>query len=129
MIPVRRLLPIAAAALLAGACSSLGSGATASPVATTTVDLPASYRFDPAAITVPDGATVTWTNTNRLLDIEGYDGIKTGTTTAAGACLVASGRRGSDHLFVVVLGATSNDGRYVDARNLFRWAWRERGHS
>ncbi len=72
--------------------------------------------------------SVTWNNTNRLLDIEGYDGIKTGTTTAAGACLVASGRRGSDHLFVVVLGCTSNDGRYVDARNLFRWAWRERGH-
>ncbi|MCI0684311.1 MAG: serine hydrolase [Gemmataceae bacterium] len=72
--------------------------------------------------------TVAWNNTNRLLDIEGYDGIKTGTTTAAGACLVASGRRGSDHLFVVVLGCTSNDGRYVDTRNLFRWAWRERGH-
>jgi D-alanyl-D-alanine carboxypeptidase (penicillin-binding protein 5/6) len=72
--------------------------------------------------------TVVWNNTNRLLDMEGYDGIKTGTTTAAGACLVASGRRGTDHLFVVVLGSTSSDGRYVDARNLFRWAWRERGH-
>jgi D-alanyl-D-alanine carboxypeptidase (penicillin-binding protein 5/6) len=29
-------------------------------------------------------------------------------------------------LIVVVLGSTSNDGRYVDARNLFRWAWAER---
>ena len=66
--------------------------------------------------------TVLWTNTNRLLDTEGYDGVKTGTTTAAGACLVASGRRGTDHLIVVVLGArrtraatttpgTSSDGR------------------
>lgn len=72
--------------------------------------------------------TLQWNNTNRLLDIEGYDGIKTGTTTAAGSCLVASGRRGSDHLVVVVLGCTSNDSRYNDARNLFRWAWRERGH-
>jgi D-alanyl-D-alanine carboxypeptidase (penicillin-binding protein 5/6) len=72
--------------------------------------------------------TVVWNNTNRLLDMEGYDGIKTGTTSAAGACLVASGRRGTDHLYVVVLGSTSSDGRYVDARNLFRWAWRERGH-
>jgi D-alanyl-D-alanine carboxypeptidase (penicillin-binding protein 5/6) len=71
--------------------------------------------------------TVTWNNTNRLLDIEGYDGIKTGTTTAAGSCLVASGRHGADHLFIAVLGATSNDSRYVDTRNLFRWAWRERG--
>ena len=70
--------------------------------------------------------TLEWNNTNKLLDIEGYDGIKTGTTTAAGSCLVASGRRGDEHLFVVVLGATSNDSRYVDTRNLFRWAWRER---
>jgi D-alanyl-D-alanine carboxypeptidase (penicillin-binding protein 5/6) len=72
--------------------------------------------------------SVTWNNTNKLLDIEGYDGIKTGTTSAAGSCLVASGRHGTDHLVVVVLGATSNDSRYIDARNLFRWAWRERGH-
>lgn len=70
--------------------------------------------------------TVTWENTNKLLDIEGYDGIKTGTTTAAGSCLVGSGRRGEDHLFVTVLGATSNDSRYADVRNLFRYAWRER---
>jgi D-alanyl-D-alanine carboxypeptidase (penicillin-binding protein 5/6) len=81
-------------------------------------------------VTDADGARrpAVWNNTNRLLDIEGYDGIKTGTTTAAGACLVASGRRGTDHLYVVVLGSTSSDGRYVDSRNLFRWAWQQRGH-
>jgi D-alanyl-D-alanine carboxypeptidase (penicillin-binding protein 5/6) len=72
--------------------------------------------------------TVSWDNTNQLLGIEGYDGVKTGTTNAAGSCLIASGRRGSDHLLVVVLGSTSNDGRYIDSRNLFRWAWRQRGH-
>jgi serine-type D-Ala-D-Ala carboxypeptidase (penicillin-binding protein 5/6) len=72
---------------------------------------------------------VTWDNTNRLLEIEGYEGVKTGTTSAAGSCLVASGRRGADHLIVVVLGSTSNDSRYLDSRNLFRWAWRERGHA
>ena len=37
---------------------------------------------------------VVWSNTNRLLGTEGYDGVKTGTTTAAGNCLVASGHRG-----------------------------------
>ncbi len=78
----------------------------------------------------PDGSTrnVIWTNTNKLLETEGYDGVKTGTTSAAGACLVASGRRGGDHLIVVILGAQSSDGRYADARNLFRWAWQKRGH-
>jgi D-alanyl-D-alanine carboxypeptidase (penicillin-binding protein 5/6) len=70
---------------------------------------------------------VVWTNTNRLLETEGYDGVKTGTTTAAGACLVGSGHRGDDHLIVVVLGSGSSDGRYVDARNLFRWGWRRLG--
>jgi D-alanyl-D-alanine carboxypeptidase (penicillin-binding protein 5/6) len=69
---------------------------------------------------------VVWKNTNHLLDIEGYDGVKTGTTQAAGTCLVASGRRGRDHLIVVVLGgSTSPDSRYPDARNLFRWAWQK----
>ena len=46
---------------------------------------------------------VVWNNTNRLLDTEGYVGVKTGTTRAAGECLVANGRRGGDHLIVVVL--------------------------
>jgi D-alanyl-D-alanine carboxypeptidase (penicillin-binding protein 5/6) len=72
---------------------------------------------------------VVWTNTNHLLDVEGYDGVKTGTTQAAGTCLVASGRRGQDRLIVVVLGGSNSpDSRYPDARNLFRWAWQMRGH-
>lgn len=75
-----------------------------------------------------DKRAVTWENTNRLLGIEGYDGVKTGTTGAAGSCLVSSGRHEADHLLVVVLGCSSNDSRYLDTRNLFRWAWRERGH-
>jgi D-alanyl-D-alanine carboxypeptidase (penicillin-binding protein 5/6) len=70
--------------------------------------------------------TMTWENTNRLLGIEGYDGVKTGTTTAAGACLVSTGTHGTDRLIVVVMGSTSSDGRYVDSRNLFRWAWGQR---
>jgi plastocyanin len=51
------------AVVLLGGCSAGGSvGTTASPVATTTVDLPPSYRFAPGAISVKAGATVTWTN-------------------------------------------------------------------
>jgi D-alanyl-D-alanine carboxypeptidase (penicillin-binding protein 5/6) len=66
---------------------------------------------------------VVWRNTNRLLDIEGYDGVKTGTTSAAGACLVAIAKHGERELIAVVLGSTSTDARYVDTRNLLRWAW------
>jgi D-alanyl-D-alanine carboxypeptidase (penicillin-binding protein 5/6) len=88
----------------------------------------AATRRRECRVAAADGSerTVVWTNTNTLLDIEGYDGVKTGTTTPAGNCLVARGRRGDDTLIVVVLGATSSAGRAVDARNLFRWAWGER---
>lgn len=68
---------------------------------------------------------VLWKNTNQLLAIEGYDGVKTGTTDAAGACLVACGRRDGRELLVVVLGSSTSDARYVDCRNLFRWAYRQ----
>jgi D-alanyl-D-alanine carboxypeptidase (penicillin-binding protein 5/6) len=87
-----------------------------------------STRRHQGAAADTTGATrsIVWDNTNRLLGIEGYEGIKTGTTTAAGSCLVGSGRHAGDHLLVVVLGATSNDSRYIDTRNLFRWAWRQR---
>jgi D-alanyl-D-alanine carboxypeptidase (penicillin-binding protein 5/6) len=68
---------------------------------------------------------VVWTNTNRLLGIDGYLGVKTGTTQAAGCCLAAFGERADRGLVVVVLGATSSDARYTDARNLFRHAWRQ----
>ena len=36
---------------------------------------------------------IVWKNTNKLLAIDGYSGVKTGTTTAAGACLVSWGER------------------------------------
>lgn len=70
---------------------------------------------------------VVWNNTDRLLEFEGYYGVKTGTTGPAGACLVSAGSRGDKPLYVVVLGSTSGDARYIDARNLYRWAWKELG--
>jgi D-alanyl-D-alanine carboxypeptidase (penicillin-binding protein 5/6) len=80
----------------------------------TTVDSVTGYRRN-----------IVWRNTNQLLKIEGYDGIKTGTTGAAGNCLVSTAERNGQRLIVVVLGATSSDSRYTDTRNLFRWAWKE----
>jgi D-alanyl-D-alanine carboxypeptidase (penicillin-binding protein 5/6) len=79
-------------------------------------------------VTGPGGyqRNLLWKNTNRLLEIEGYLGVKTGTTGAAGACLVACGERDGRELIVVVLGSTSTDARYIDARNLFRWAWTQK---
>ncbi len=68
---------------------------------------------------------IEWRNTNQLLKIEGYDGIKTGTTGAAGNCLVSTGERDGRRLIISVLGSTSTESRYADARNLYRWAWKD----
>ena len=63
--------PFLGAGLLLAACVPQ---AATEPVATDTVNLPPSYKFEPAAITVTDGTTVTWTNNDnfthnvRLLD-------------------------------------------------------------
>jgi D-alanyl-D-alanine carboxypeptidase (penicillin-binding protein 5/6) len=79
----------------------------------------------PCQVVQPSGETrtVLWKNTNRLLATSGFLGVKTGTTDAAGACLVSSQQRDGRQLIVVVLGSANNDARYVDTRNLYRWAW------
>jgi D-alanyl-D-alanine carboxypeptidase len=60
-------------------------------------------------------------NTNQLLSTyAGADGVKTGTTDAAGECLVASATgRGGHRLLVVLLGSKD---RYGDATLLLDWA-------
>lgn len=68
---------------------------------------------------------VVWRNTNRLLGIDGFLGVKTGTTFAAGCCLAACEQRDGRELIVVVLGSSSTEARYCDARNLFRYGWRQ----
>jgi plastocyanin len=44
------------------ALASCSAARQTAPVATSTVDLPPSYKFVPADITVPAGTEVTWTN-------------------------------------------------------------------
>lgn len=87
-------------------------------------------RLHESQVIARDGSkrTMTWKNTNRLLAITGYTGVKTGYTKAAGSCLVSTGQRGKDNLIVVVLGAPSAASAVADSRNLYRWSWRERGH-
>lgn len=64
MPAVGRLLVTGAmlASLVGALAGCAAAGPSASPVPTSAVDLPASYRFAPAAVTVPAGTTVTWTN-------------------------------------------------------------------
>ena len=61
-------------------------------------------------------------NTNRLLhNIPWCTGMKTGTTDAAGRCLVASGGVNGRHAIVVVLGSTTPR-IWQDSETLLRWA-------
>lgn len=62
-------------------------------------------------------------NTNRLLwSFEGADGVKTGTTSEAGYCLVASADRGGFRLIAVVLDSAN---RWRDAAALLEYGYRE----
>lgn len=64
-------------------------------------------------------------NTNNLLwTFAGADGVKTGTTSAAGKCLVASATRGGRRLLSVVL---RSDDRYHDSAVLLEWGFRNFG--
>ena len=66
---------------------------------------------------------VIWKNTNQLLNTEGYLGMKTGTTSAAGACLISIAERDQKRILLVTLGSASSAARYTDSRNLYRWLW------
>jgi D-alanyl-D-alanine carboxypeptidase (penicillin-binding protein 5/6) len=63
------------------------------------------------------------TNDDFLLGYEGATGVKTGTTTRAGACLVASATRDGRTLIAVVLGAPSTAARTASAIALLDWAF------
>jgi plastocyanin len=79
---------LVAATCLLAACSVEGGAASdgppfdvpGSPVETTHVELPRSYRFDPAVIQVAVGSTVEWTNQDDFPHtvhlLEGSDTLK-----------------------------------------------------
>ena len=67
---------------------------------------------------------ITQPNRNRLLWTDPHvDGMKTGHTEAAGWCLIASAHRGDRRVLVVVLGASSDAARAVEAQNLLNWGF------
>lgn len=68
------------------------------------------------------GKVTSLKNTNKLLhNISWCNGMKTGTTNAAGRCLIASGGYNGRHAIIVVLGSNSSN-IWKDSENLLRWA-------
>ena len=63
-------------------------------------------------------------NRNRLLWADPtVDGLKTGHSSAAGYCLIATAKRGPRRLISVVLGTASEEARARDSLNLLNWGY------
>ena len=74
--------------------------------------------------TLLSGQTVTWKNSNRLVQennaysYAGATGLKTGSTDAAGYCLAASAMRDGKTCVAIVMGSKTESGRWEDASGL-----------
>jgi D-alanyl-D-alanine carboxypeptidase (penicillin-binding protein 5/6) len=86
-------------------------------------DYPKAYsynkikEFTVGPITQPNRNLLLWRDPS-------VDGIKTGHTSAAGYCLMASAKRGDQRLISVVMGDTSENQRAVDSQALLNWGFR-----
>lgn len=86
-------------------------------------DFPKAYsynsikEFTVGPITQPNRNLLLWRDSS-------VDGIKTGHTSGAGYCLMASARRGDQRLISVVMGSTSEAQRATDSQALLNWGFR-----
>ena len=72
------------------------------------------------------GRVIELYNTNQLLDMmDDCDGIKTGTTRAAGQCLVASATRGKTSLIAVVMKVEDGK-RWQEAKRLLEYGFEKK---
>ena len=74
-------------------------------------------EFTVGPITQPNRNLLLWRDST-------VDGIKTGHTSNAGYCLMASAKRGDQRLISVVMGSTSENQRAVDSQALLNWGFR-----
>lgn len=86
-------------------------------------DYPVAYsynkikEFTVGPITQPNRNLLLWRDPS-------VDGIKTGHTSGAGYCLMASAKRGDQRLISVVMGSTSERQRAVESQALLNWGFR-----
>ena len=62
-----------------------------------------------------------WENTNKLLGKKGWQGIKTGVTTAAGPSLSAYYEDERNAYIIILLGSISKDIRWIESTRLIEW--------
>ena len=69
----------------------------------------------------------TYNSTNRLLDTyhyEGADGLKTGTTTAAGYCFCGTAMRDGKRMIAVTMASSTSNQRFTDASILLDYGFK-----
>jgi len=64
-------------------------------------------------------------NRNKLISIDGYDGLKTGRTTQSGFGIAASSKKNNRRIVSVVNGLNSDKDRINETKKLVNWAFRE----
>ena len=86
-------------------------------------DYPLAYSYN--SIKEFTVGPITQPNRNLLLwRDQSVDGIKTGHTSNAGYCLMASAKRGDQRLISVILGGSSEKQRAADSQALLNWGFR-----
>ena len=65
---------------------------------------------------------VKWENTNLMLNVEGFNGLKTGITTTAGPCLCSSYSKDGVNLIIVLLNCKSVEKRWPETEKLLNFA-------
>jgi len=65
---------------------------------------------------------MTWYNSNKLLTVPGFKGVKTGITQTAGSCLSVWFENEDCKLITVVLGSRNIEYRWKDTWRLTLWA-------
>jgi len=77
----------------------------------------------------PGGHSYTFVNGNKLLGLyPGMLGVKTGTTGAAGACILFAARNKGRTLYGIVLKSASKPARYTDTVKILNWGFRMRAN-
>jgi plastocyanin len=95
--------------LFAAGCG--GSGST-EPVATTEVQMAKSYRFDPKAIEIDAGDTVTWTNADNFTHTVQVDGQEDHKVERGESVSISFDTRGTYH-YVCTLHSKDMDGEVI----------------
>lgn len=83
-----------------------------------------------STLTHPGGRTTDLTNTNRLVRFyTGCDGLKTGSTNEAKYCMSATAVRNGMRLIAVVLGASTSQTRFSEARSMLDYGFATYSHA